>query len=100
MAFELSVAVLDACVLYPLHLRNVLVQAAVDWLVDARWTKEIHGEWMRSLIADVPYIQHRKSGSGGPGAVEGLALQVELHVRRANLSGKRSHSCDESRSLK
>ncbi len=46
MAFELSVAVLDACVLYPFHLRNVLVQAAVDRLVDARWTNEIHGEWM------------------------------------------------------
>ncbi len=56
MAFELSVAVLDACVLYPFHLRNVLVQAAVDRLVDARWTNEIHSEWIRSLIADVPSI--------------------------------------------
>jgi hypothetical protein len=44
MAFEPSVAVLDACVLYLFHLRNVLVQAAVDRLVDARWTNEIHGE--------------------------------------------------------
>ncbi len=56
MAFEPSVAVLDACVLYPFHLRNVLVQAAIDRLIDARWTNEIHGEWMRSLIADVPSI--------------------------------------------
>jgi hypothetical protein len=30
------VAVLDACVLYPFHLRNVLVQAAFDGLFDAR----------------------------------------------------------------
>lgn len=30
MAFEPSVAVFDACVLYPFHLRNILVQAAVN----------------------------------------------------------------------
>ena len=35
---EPSVAVFDACILYPFHLRNVLVQAAVDRLVEARWT--------------------------------------------------------------
>ena len=49
MAFEPSVAVFDACVLYPFHLRNVVVQAAVDRLVEARWTDEIHEEWMRKL---------------------------------------------------
>jgi hypothetical protein len=56
MAFEPSVAVFDACILYPFHLRNILVQAAVDRLVDARWTDEIHNEWMRNLIADAPTI--------------------------------------------
>ena len=38
MAFEPSVTVFDACILYPFHLRNVLVQGAVDRLVEARWT--------------------------------------------------------------
>lgn len=51
MAFEPSVAVLDACVLYPFHLRNILVQAAVDRLVEARWTDAIHDEWIRNLMA-------------------------------------------------
>jgi hypothetical protein len=41
MAFEPSIAVFDACILYPFHLRNIVVQAAVDRLVDARWTDAI-----------------------------------------------------------
>jgi hypothetical protein len=56
MAFEPAVAVLDACILYPFHLRNILVQAAVDRLVEARWTDEIHNEWIRSLAARRPAI--------------------------------------------
>ncbi|MFI0849592.1 PIN domain-containing protein [Mesorhizobium sp. IMUNJ 23232] len=56
MALEPVTAVCDACVLYPFHLRNILVQASVDGLFDARWTEEIHDEWMRSLIANVPAI--------------------------------------------
>ena len=51
MAFEPSVAVFDACILYPFHLRNILIQAAVDRLVEARWTDEIHDEWIRNLAA-------------------------------------------------
>ena len=51
-----SIVIFDACVLYPFHLRNIVVQIAVDRLVDARWTDEIHGEWMRNLVASVPGI--------------------------------------------
>jgi hypothetical protein len=56
IAFEPSVAVFDACILYPFHLRNIVVQAAVDRLVEARWTDEIHDEWIRNLAADAPTI--------------------------------------------
>jgi hypothetical protein len=41
--------VYDACVLYPFHLRNLLIQLAVEGVVAARWTDEIHDEWIRSL---------------------------------------------------
>jgi hypothetical protein len=51
MAFEPSVAVYDACILYPFHLRNVMIQAAVDGLVQPRWTDEIHQGWIRNLMA-------------------------------------------------
>ena len=50
------VAVFDACVLYPFHLRNIVVRIAVDRLVDARWTDAIHDEWIRNLGAGMPDI--------------------------------------------
>ena len=43
-------------ILYPFHLRNIIVQAAVDRLVEARWTDEIQDEWMRNLMVQVPAI--------------------------------------------
>jgi len=41
MASDPPVVVYDACVLYPFHLRNLLIQLAVDGLVAARWTDAI-----------------------------------------------------------
>jgi predicted nucleic acid-binding protein len=52
MASKPPVAVYDACVLYPFHLRNVLIQCAFDGLFEARWTDDIHDEWMRNLAAN------------------------------------------------
>jgi hypothetical protein len=49
MASEPPVVVYDACVLYPFHLRNLLVELAVEGFVAARWTDTIHDEWIRSL---------------------------------------------------
>jgi len=56
MAYKPPVAVYDACVLYPFHLRNLLIQCAVDRLVDARWTDEIHDEWIRNLIGNTKIL--------------------------------------------
>jgi hypothetical protein len=56
MAFEPPIAVFDACILYPFHVRNIVVQAAVDRVVDARWTDAIHDEWIRNLAANTPAI--------------------------------------------
>lgn len=56
MASSPPVAVYDACVLYPFQLRNLLVQCAADRLVDARWSDEIHEEWMRNLLAKEPRL--------------------------------------------
>lgn len=50
MASDLPIVVYDACVLYPFHLRNLLIQLAVEGLVAARWTDAIHGEWIGSLV--------------------------------------------------
>jgi predicted nucleic acid-binding protein len=43
-------AVLDACVLYPAPLRDVLMTLAVEGAYRARWTVEIQDEWIRNLL--------------------------------------------------
>lgn len=60
MASKPPVAVYDACVLYPFHLRNILIQCAFDGLVEARWTDDIHDEWMRNLAANTPGLPRER----------------------------------------
>jgi len=48
--------VLDACVLYPAPLRDLLMRLAVAELFLARWTQEIHDEWTRNVLANRPDI--------------------------------------------
>lgn len=45
--------VLDACVLYPMHLRDVLLQAAAEGLYQASWSEEILDEATRNLIKNL-----------------------------------------------
>jgi PIN domain len=40
----------DACVLYPAPLRDFLMHLAVTDLFRAKWTEEIHDEWIRNLL--------------------------------------------------
>lgn len=42
--------VLDACVLYPMNLRDVLLQAAAEGLYQVYWSQEILDEATRNLI--------------------------------------------------
>jgi len=46
------VVLLDANLLYPFHLRNLLIQFGVERLIDVRWTDAIHAEWIDNLVAD------------------------------------------------
>jgi predicted nucleic acid-binding protein len=43
-------AIYDACVLYPAPLRDFLMELALTDLFRARWTEDIHQEWIRSLL--------------------------------------------------
>ena len=45
------VVVLDANLLYPFQLRNLLVQFGVDGIIAPRWTERIHEEWIGNLVA-------------------------------------------------
>lgn len=47
-------AILDACVLYPAPLRDLLLSLAQAGLYHARWSDEIHDEWTRNLLLDRP----------------------------------------------
>ncbi|WP_374406994.1 putative toxin-antitoxin system toxin component, PIN family [Pelagerythrobacter sp.] len=43
--------VYDACVLYPAPVRDLLLEMAAASLFRAKWSNEIHDEWMRNLLA-------------------------------------------------
>lgn len=49
-------AVLDACVLYPAPLRDVVLSFAAAGVFAARWTRQIEREWIRNLGADRPEL--------------------------------------------
>ena len=44
----------DACVLYPAPLRDFLLWLAVTDLFKARWTDDIHDEWIRNVLKNRP----------------------------------------------
>ena len=48
-------ALFDANVLYPAPLRDLLLQLAVADLFRAKWTADIHREWMEALPANEPH---------------------------------------------
>jgi hypothetical protein len=58
MGFSPPIVILDACVLYPFQLRNLLIQFAVDRLVGIRWTAQIHDEWIRNLATNSDSLSH------------------------------------------
>lgn len=49
-------AILDANVLYPTLVRDLLLSLATVDLYHARWTDDIHSEWTRNLAQDRPDI--------------------------------------------
>lgn len=56
MAFT---AILDANVLYPMMLRDFPITLATTGLYRAKWTEQIHDEWVRNLLNDRPELEVR-----------------------------------------
>jgi PIN domain len=48
-------ALLDANVLYPAPIRDLLLQLAVTDLYKAKWSADIHQEWIDSLMTNEPH---------------------------------------------
>jgi predicted nucleic acid-binding protein len=72
-------AVLDACVLYPAPLRDLFMELAVRDLFRARWSAEIHDEWIRNLRAQRPDID--------PNRLERTRELMDRHVRDGLVTG-------------
>ena len=50
-------ALIDACVLYPAPLRDLLMNLVEEDLFRAKWTDEIHQEWIGSLLKNRPDLK-------------------------------------------
>lgn len=78
---ELTV-VYDACVLYPAPLRSFLMYLALTGLYRARWTSEIHEEWIRSATRDYANFAREQA--------EAIRNLMNLHVMDCLVSGYES----------
>jgi len=56
MAF---VVVYDACVLYPSHLRDLLVRLANAGIVQAKWSERIVDEAISAILRDRPFLDDK-----------------------------------------
>jgi len=53
--------IFDACVLYPAPLRDFLLRLSTTGLFSAKWTDQIHDEWIRSLLKARPELDDKLS---------------------------------------
>lgn len=75
-------ALYDACVLYPAPLRDLLMQLALTDLFRARWTDQIHDEWIRNVLENRPDLK--------PGQLERTRELMNAHVRDSLVTGYES----------
>ena len=54
------IAVYDACVFYPGSLRDLLLHLAHAKAVHARWSDDIHDEWIRSVLRNRPDLNREQ----------------------------------------
>ena len=71
--------VYDACVLYPAPLRSFLMYLAATDLYHARWSNDIHEEWMQNVVKDHADIPRKQ--------VERIRDLMNLHVRDCLVTG-------------
>ncbi len=61
--FRTYTVVLDACVLYPVTLRDLLLSIAAEHVYHARWSDDIHDEWIRNALKNRPDLSAEKLNS-------------------------------------
>jgi hypothetical protein len=75
-------ALLDANVLYPAPVRDLLLQIAMTDLYKAKWTADIHREWMESLLKNEPHRDRK--------ALERTRDLMDAHTRDCLVTGYES----------
>ena len=53
-------AIIDACVLYSAPVRDLIVRLAQAGLLHARWTDDIHEEWIRNVLTNNPQLARQR----------------------------------------
>jgi predicted nucleic acid-binding protein len=54
------IVILDACVLFPAPLRDFLMHLALLDVFQARWTNEIHAEWIQNVLEMRPDLTEKQ----------------------------------------
>jgi predicted nucleic acid-binding protein len=72
-------AFLDASVLYPALLRNILMRLASHGLFRARWSQRVHEEWIEALLRNRPDLDRAR--------VERTRDLMDAHILDACVSG-------------
>lgn len=50
-------AIFDACVFYPAPVRDILLEFSGEGIFRARWTDQIHDEWIRNVLDNNSHIK-------------------------------------------
>lgn len=74
--------VYDACVLYPAPLRDLLMRLALTDLYRARWSDQIHEEWITAVLRNRPDLSRQQ--------LERTRMLMNAHVRDALVDGHQS----------
>src|SRR5438128_387499 len=56
----MTVAVLDACVIYSAALRDLFMRLTVNFVFQPNWTAAIHEEWIRSVLLNRPDLSREQ----------------------------------------
>jgi predicted nucleic acid-binding protein len=73
------IVLLDASVLYPAPLRDLWMNLAVLDVIQARWTHEIHAEWVRNVLKNRPDLT--------PSQIMRTKSLMDIYVRDALVVG-------------
>ena len=74
--------VYDACVLYPAPLRDLLMRLALTDLYRARWSDQIHEEWINAMLRNRPDLSKAQ--------LERTRSLMNAHLRDALVDGHQS----------